>query len=144
MQTAVGKYENAQEKENSALAGYETEINSYIHGNRDVNLTDEVKQYIDQKNEWKLIGSAYGKDGLVSLEGYNISTLWIRFSQEITGNGTIVIPYIALTNTEEYYYTGRNNRNAQVKVTKNGVKLAYCGYDTTDATSTTTMYVYYK
>ena len=33
--SSVGKYENAQERENGVLAGYETEINSYINGNRD-------------------------------------------------------------------------------------------------------------
>lgn len=33
--TSVAKHKNAQEKENTVLAGYETEINSYINGNRD-------------------------------------------------------------------------------------------------------------
>lgn len=46
---ATNEYNNKAQQEEAELAKASNEIDRYISGNRDVNLTDEVKNYIDTK-----------------------------------------------------------------------------------------------
>lgn len=47
--TAKQEYLNAQNDEEDRIAKYSNEIDSYVDGNRDTEISDEVKRLIDEK-----------------------------------------------------------------------------------------------
>ena len=47
--TATQEYKNSQDYEEIQIAKYTNEIDSYINGNRNINLSDDIKKYIDEK-----------------------------------------------------------------------------------------------
>ena len=71
------KYKNAQNDENDNIAKYKNEIDTYIAGNRDVELTDEVKDYIDTAVNTNFNSKV--KIGKTSLVGTNNNTVYVPF-----------------------------------------------------------------
>ena len=110
MQTAVGKYENAQAIEDSTLSRYKNEINSYISGNRDVTIADEVKQYIDSKMNFATTKWVYTCKAEYTANTVSAGTTYIN-------NTTI---FNSETSGDSFQAVSQRDSNGYIRINKSG------------------------
>lgn len=97
--TAKEQYQNAQDYEKTEIAKTKNQIDSYVDGNRNIALSDEIKNYIDNKIEESR------NIEIVNFTTPSSASNWVKIADYPSGftkdNSIMIYGYCYLDNTNE-------------------------------------------